>query len=473
MNKKNALIGLLLGLAIVGFLKRDFVTEKIKPLVHSPYKSEVLAVVLSTGVPDLAPEHLDLDTLTRTENIYEGLVAFDRTLKIVPALALSWGNLSPTVWEFKLRKEVRFHDGTPLEGAGVVAVLEKLKTFQAVRLTDPFTLQIETAAPDPLLLAKLTKLFITRPGNVGTGPYKVREWIPGGLLSLTAFTDYWGRHPVYRNAEYQVLPDRTERRRAFEDGKIDILSAVPRDQALELPQEQLKKSYGLEVNMLMFKLDDPRLADRKTREAIQTLIDPAKIEAIGNYFVRPAAELVAPGVFGYNPTIQPFVFDEKNMAQDLFGKRVEKISLDFLETYRTLSEYLTKQLRTAGFSVQPNPLPAEQLLTQIRKNLSPLFIIGWQADDGDAGGFLDAFLDSRGEFNGGRYKNPDVDRWIAESRQEMNPEKRLVLLQLVLAQAQKDLVAIPLFESSRITAVKPGILWEPRTDGLVLAAEVK
>lgn len=482
MNKKTLLAGLLAIVILVGLLERDFFIDFFRGA--RGYKKETLSIVLNTPYTDLSPHSVNLNDAIRSANIYEGLVAFDPHLKVIPALALSWGNVDPLTWEFKLRHEVVFHDGSPFTAASVTATLEDwraaggqlenyVRTIDSIEAADDFTVRLKTRAPDPLLLSKLTKLYVTRPGRVGTGPYTIAEERADNTLKLTAFADYWGRQPVYRTAEYKVMTSRTERKTDFENGEIDILAAVPRAQALELPQEQLKKSFSLEVNFLMFKMDDPLFKERPLREAMRTLFDPKKIQAIGNDFVRPASQFVAPGVFGFNPDLPAPVFDEALAAKNLFGNRIEKISLDYLDSFETLGEYLGSQMKTAGFSVRREPLTPEALLAKIQRNESRVFLIGWQAEDGDAGGFLDAFIHSQGEFNRGRYKNPEVDALIEASRQEMDRQKRLPILHQIMAKINEDLIGIPLFESSRIYAVKPGVLWEPRVDGLVLAAEVE
>ncbi|MFH1012419.1 MAG: ABC transporter substrate-binding protein, partial [Candidatus Peregrinibacteria bacterium] len=404
--------------------------------------------------------------------------------KIIPALALSWGTVTPEVWEFKLRRGVFFHDQTIFNAKSVVESFQEaralggelrpyLNTIDSMEAVDDYTIQVRTHASDPLLLSRLTKFYISRPDHVGTGPYKIQDEQSSDVLKLTVFTDYWGLRPAYRDVTYTVMEGQVERRIDFENGKIDILASVLRDQALELPQEQLKNNFGLEVNFLMFKMDDALMGQRHVREAVRTLFDPAKIEAIGNYFVRSASQFVAPGVFGYNPAIPLFEFDEAKVPKNLFGSRLERMTLDYLETYETLSEYLIERLEAAGFSVKPNPLPPQELLDRIRRNESQVFLVGWQAEDGDAGGFLDTFIHSQGEFNGGRYKNETVDALIEASRQELDPTQRLAMLQEIMLKIDEDIIGVPLFESSRIYAVKHDISWAPRMDGLVLAAEVE
>lgn len=483
MNKKNLLIGLLIFLALIAFLKKDYLAEKVPELIfgEQQYKEDVLIIVLNTSSTNLSPYSTNLNNAIRVSNIYEGLVAFDRNLKIIPALAVSWGNINPTTWEFKLRRDVLFHDRSPFTAESVLENFTELQgrddnpipSVKEIKILSPYQIQIITESPDPLLLSKLTKFRINRPENIGTGPYKYREWVPEQVLSLTVFTDYWGGAPAYRNAEYRVIANKAERKNGFERGDIDILVAVPRDQALELPKGQVKTSYSLEVNFLMFKLDDERFKDRAVREALRQLFDPARIEAIGNHFVRQATQFVAPGVYGYNPEIPPLKYPDDKKIVPLFGDRMERIKFDYLSSYRTLSEYLEKQLNQAGFSVKMNPTTPQELIDLVQKNASQLFLIGWQAEDGDAGGFLDAFIHSKGQYNGGRYANPEVDQMIEESRSEMNPQKRLSLLQNIMKKVNDDLIGVPLFESSRLYAVQRDVRWEPRLDGLVLAAEVE
>lgn len=442
-----------------------------------------LNIVLSTDATDLSPYALDLNNRLRTANVYEGLLAFDKNLKIIPALAVSWGNVSPTVWEFKLRRGVVFHDQKAFTSQDVVDSFERakreggaeingiLKGVDRFDIIDSETLHIQTKTPDPLFLSKLTSFVITHPEQVGTGPYVMGEWIKGDRLPLTEFKDYWGQAPAFKSVDYRVTENKWERSDDFKKNKTDLLVAVPKDEAVSLG-DRIKQSYSLEVSFLMFNLQDPLFQDRTLREKIRTLYDPAQIEAIGNHFVRRVPEFIAPGVFGYNNSIQISPFDPQKQAKDLFEGKRKKVILDYVSTYETLSQYLGQELRNAGFAVTMHPLPPLDLLERVRSNQSQLFVMGWQAENGDAGDFLDAFIHSAGEFNHGRYKNDEVDHLIEQSRTEIDSQKRLKLLQDIMMRVDQDLIGIPLFESTRLYAVRSGIQWEPRVDGLVLAKEV-
>jgi peptide/nickel transport system substrate-binding protein len=486
MSKKDLFLGIFIVLALIVFAQQDFFFNTLpNKLFGGGYPKKTLQIVLQTPANTLSPHSLSLEDLIRTSNFFEGLVSFDRTLKIVPALAVTWGNVDPLTWDFKLRKDVTFHDGTPFSAQSVLDSFEDgkkdsgsqlgtlLQAIQEIKVINPFEIQVVTAAPDPLILSKLTKFFIHREGNIGTGPYQVKQFDKGGELSLAAYPNYWGQRPAYQTANYAVTQNKVQRKSDFDQGLTDLLVAVPKEEAINLPKDQVKSSYSLEVNFLMFKLDDPLLKDRAMREAIQAMIDPAKIEDIGNNFVRRVSQFVAPGVFGFNPDLPQFQYDEAKSPKNLFGEQKIKITMDYLPTYKTLVEYLEKQFEAAGFQFIGNPIEADELLDRIKKNESQLYILGWQSENGDAGDFLDSFIYSKGEFNNGRYKNIAVDKLIEESRQELNPERRLELLQNIMSRVNDDLIGIPLFESSRLYAVKKGLIWEPRLDGLVLAKEVR
>ncbi|MBU0727957.1 hypothetical protein KKA95_04700, partial [Patescibacteria group bacterium] len=112
MGKKNIIFGILIALALIGFLTKDYLIEKGSDILFGgqKYEEETLNIVLNEPATDISPYSLNPNNLIRTANIYQGLVGFDKNLKIIPLLAVSWGNLDDTTWEFKLRREVLFHD---------------------------------------------------------------------------------------------------------------------------------------------------------------------------------------------------------------------------------------------------------------------------------------------------------------------------------------------------------------------------
>lgn len=476
--KKITLFIIFIALGLLVYWKWDILT---------PYfRTDSLNITLNTPANDLSPYALDLNNGTRVSNVYEGLIALDRNLNVIPALAISWGNLNDLTWEFRLREGVSFQDGSLFVAQDVLDTFERAKqsdnpqikpyiqNIRELAINDKGRIELTTFTPDPLLLSKLSKLYIVKENKVGTGPYKItKENLETGAIDLEVFPGYWGPTPDYKKVSYLVEPNWTEREADFKRGKISILGAVTPDLALTIPKEQIKTGYGLEVNFLMFKLDDPLFKDKKNRETIQRLIDPQMLASIGNNFVKPATQFLASGVFGYNQNLKGFAYDPQNEPRDLFGVQLEKLELDYLSSFRTLAEYLSSQLKKAGFSVKLKANEAETMLQKIEQNNSRLYLLGWQAEDGDAGGFYEAFIHTQGIFNKGRYNNPELNKMIESARQDMNPQSRLKTLKEIATILQNDVIGIPLFETSRLYAVRKYIDWEPRLDGLILAKEVK
>ncbi|MDH5596729.1 MAG: ABC transporter substrate-binding protein, partial [Candidatus Peregrinibacteria bacterium] len=379
-----------------------------------PGNKGTLTVGISSPATDISPYGLNLNNATRISNMFEGLVAFDRNLKIVPALAVSWGNLDELHWEFRLRQGVLFHDGSSFGVQDVIDSLEAARASGHPQIT-PYISNIDsieplgadkilitTLSPDPLLLSKLTKLFVHKEDLLGTGPYQFVGWEEGREFRLEGFEGYWGKAPHFSKLSYKTIPGLGAREAAFSKGEVDILMGISEAQALTLPEEQRRKVFGLEVNFLMFRTDGI-FKDRGAREAILSMIDPETVEDIGNHFVRRLGQFIAPGVTGFNPSLRGYEYAKSEEVRNYFGNRLEKISLEYLQTYATLAEYLSGQFRKAGFLTQLEPQSPDELLAKISSNESEFFLIGWRAEDGDAGGFFDAFIHSEGVFNQGRY----------------------------------------------------------------------
>jgi peptide/nickel transport system substrate-binding protein len=166
--------------------------------------------------------------LSVTGNVYEPLVTRDKDLKLVPALATSWKQTSPTVWRFELRKGVKFHDGKPFTADDVVFSLARgagdgsdmrsyTNDFKEVRKVNDFTVDIETKAPFPILPDQLSFFYImskqwcednqaTRPVDRrkgvenaasfranGTGPFRLRERQPNVKTTFVRNGSYGAR----------------------------------------------------------------------------------------------------------------------------------------------------------------------------------------------------------------------------------------------------------------------------------------
>jgi len=177
-----------------------------------------LTIGLGTDVTSLDPHYHNLTPNNNVaQHVYGLLVERNEKEQLQPGLAIEWKAVDPTTWEFKLRRGVKFHDGSDFTAADVVASLNRVpkvpnspspftaytKQIVKIEVVDPYTIRIHTNAPSPALLTNLTMLnimprdarekageaFGDRP--VGTGPYRFVEFERSRRLVLEANPTYY------------------------------------------------------------------------------------------------------------------------------------------------------------------------------------------------------------------------------------------------------------------------------------------
>ena len=216
-----------------------------------------LKIGVASEVTTLDPQFYHLTSNTEIhKGIYSGLVTQDADMKVVPDLAVSWRTLDDTHWEFRLRPGVIFHDGTPLTADDVVFTYERarsvpnspgsflqyLKHVTKTTAADPLTVVVETDGPDPILLNELQNVWIVSRKNgagattadynsgkaaIGTGPYRLAEWVPGDHITLARFDGYFGTKPDWERVTYRAITNDAARTASLLSGDVDLIAAVP------------------------------------------------------------------------------------------------------------------------------------------------------------------------------------------------------------------------------------------------------
>jgi peptide/nickel transport system substrate-binding protein len=440
---------------------------------------EEIVVVEPVYMAGLESTIFDPFTRQRLNNVYESLVRSDEDLNMKPCLAKSWGILDDLTWEFNLRKNVKFHDGSEFDAEDVVSSIDLVKDFLAtidkVEKVDDFTIQIKTKTPDPILISKLAMVYIGTDG-IGTGPYKISKYnSKSGELDLEVFADYWGDKPLYKKAKFLTITDKNKRLKSLVDGTADILDYVPYDLAGKLDQEKFEifAMPSLEVQFLGFNFKSELFKDLANRRTILNAIDKAEFaEFVGGEYVKPVDQFVSSGVFGYNPDIE--VSDEDNCLEkdcldqgmelnlaDLLGKTV-KIILPFGSN--ALGEYLTKSFDEIGIKTSIQYVKGEYFEKTLKKVKYDMYFVGFKSELGDAGDFLKS-IEQLGFAN---YSNARFTELIEKQEVEMKPKERLKFLQEAMKiLVSDDVFGVPLFEYETLVAAKKGIDFEPRIDGFI------
>ena len=277
-------------------------------------------------------------------NLYDTLTRWDRTLTLEPGLATSWKNVSDTVWEFTLRQGVKFHDGAPLTLEDVKASLERLMTpgkslylasfatVSSVETVAPHTIRVTTKKPDSLLPVRTaqmgsqiiparfarsdTGLVELARKPIGSGAYKLVEWVKDDRVVMEVNRDWWGwegKAPAIERVVWRPIPDDFARVSALERGEVDIITNVPPEQVKGIRDGQgtrIVTTPSTRTVIFSTNASQPPLSDKRVRQALHYAVDAASI--VRNLFAgqgKLMSGMLADTDFGYNPNLTPYPYD--------------------------------------------------------------------------------------------------------------------------------------------------------------------
>ncbi|MEI6202369.1 MAG: ABC transporter substrate-binding protein, partial [Enhydrobacter sp.] len=250
-----------------------------------PVAAQELKIGIKTEPSALDPQFHTLNPNIQVANhFFDALVAQDESLRPKPALALSWKTVGETTWEFKLRPNVKFHDGSDFTAEDVVFTYERIpkvpnspgpytiytRSMKSFEIVDPLTLRIHTNGPAPLLLLDLAALPILSKkamagpapegkttaemnagnGLVGTGPFKFVEWQRGSRIVGERNDAYWGNKPAWQKIILRPLSNNTTRVAALLSGDVDMIEDPPTTDLAKLksdPKITLEKAISNRV----------------------------------------------------------------------------------------------------------------------------------------------------------------------------------------------------------------------------------
>jgi peptide/nickel transport system substrate-binding protein len=277
-------------------------------------------------------------------NVFDHLAARDlKTGKVGPSLAVSWKGLDETTWEVKLRKGVKFHDGTPFGAKDVKATFDRVLNpenkltargnhakIKSVEVVDDLTVRFKTDGPYPLFVERLTaqvmqsEKVIKEKGHewmqdnpIGTGPYKLQKWSKKQEHLLVRNDDYWGPKPAFKYVRMRIIPEQATQIAELISGGVDVIKAVPPDQMDVINKSgQARTSTSPILRTAFIQLDQAGRAgqnpfqDKRVRQAANMAVDiDSIIKHVINGLGDRTATTVNPMAFGYDPSIKPYKQD--------------------------------------------------------------------------------------------------------------------------------------------------------------------
>ena len=294
----------------------------------------------------------DRSTETVIRNVFDGLVTRTWDGKVVPEIAESYAIISDTEYVFRIRKGIRFHDGSELTADDVVYSLNRvvvegameggrtsprkglLGTAECAEKIDPYTVRLRLAAPFPVLMQALVHVqivpmaYVERLGEqafarkpVGCGPFRLVEGRLDDRVVLESFDDYWGGSPAIppigppklKRVVFRMMPDPTVRVAALKSGEVHIIQAVPAHMVSALARDsriQVKTVEGTRVYCAEMNCAKPPFDDVRVRQAMNYAVDwNAIIASIYDNKATRLATAFLPSGFGHDDSISPYPYD--------------------------------------------------------------------------------------------------------------------------------------------------------------------
>lgn len=457
-----------------------------------------LSVIYAEEPISLEPAFYDPITRQRLNNIYEPLVKLDRDLNIRPSLAVSWGLIDDVTWEFRLRPNVYFHDGSKFDAEDVRASFDRamsnpqsqligiLESIKEIEILDDLMIRIRTDKPDPLLLQKLSSVLIF-PAElkdeeviqpIGTGSYQFTSWEPLDRLTMEKFLEYWGEPAKFDTVTLITEADKSVRVARFIDGEADLLDFVPFDGAEYVEEKGFKVTSipSLEVQFLMFNTKSPIFKDMEKRKVFSLAIDnESLIKQLSESYVRNVSQFISNGIFGFNPDIPAhrYDIDEAKILAKNAGFEGQTITLHLPKALELLGEHVRTQLSKIGVNVLVSYMDMDKLVQSINAGDADVYFIGFKSDLGDASDFFNVLIHSKASFNVAKYSNEEVDKLIDRTLVEIDPSKRLLdLMEAMRIIVEEDVIGVPLFEYEKLFAFSDKLDLQPRIDGLIYFDEL-
>ncbi len=372
-------------------------------------------------------------------HIYEPLIIRDNQGKPLPALAESWQITSdPTVWEFKLRQGVKFHDGTPFTADDVIFSYDRarqptsdmkslLSSIDTLIKVNDYTLQIKTKGPNPLLPANLTDLFImskawaeknnatkvqdfknkeenfaVRNAN-GTGPFVLVSREPDVKTVMRRNEEYWGKGQFPLDISeliYTPIKSDATRIAALLSGEVDFVQDVPVQDIQRLQGDnKLRVAVGPENRSIFLGMNvgDPELkssnikgknpfADKRVRQAVNMAVNR---QAIQRVVMRgqsiPTGIIAPPGVNGYTKDLDVIPPNDIEKAKAMVAEAgyPEGFSVTFNcsnDRYvndEAICQAIVGQLAQIGIKANLVSQSKSIHFPLIQKNESDFFFLGW------------------------------------------------------------------------------------------------
>jgi peptide/nickel transport system substrate-binding protein len=484
-------------------------------------------LAMSSPPTSLDPHFYNLfPNLNVSDHVFETLVTMDADSRVIPALAESWTLVNNLTWEFKLRKGVKFHDGSEMTAEDVSWSMDRPSTIvgspgkfdvytKAIinkKIMDPYTIRFTTKEPYPLMLADLTSVYVvskkattgissddfsTGKGMVGTGRFKYAKFLRDDRLELDRNDAYWGTKAAWSKVTLRFIPNGATRLAALLAGDVQAIENVPTPDLAKVRSDANLALYSKISHRLIYlypdtkrekspfvtdkdgkPLDKNPMMDPRVRTALSMAINREAIkDRVMEGLSEPTNNLVPKTLFGNNPNLKVVKYDPEGAKKLLatagypngFGMTLHTPNNRYVNDEK-IAQTIAQMFARIGVATKVEGLPMSVYSARGAKSEYSIGLLGWGAQTGEVSSPLRALLacdnpaKGLGGFNWLKYCNPKMDDLLLKALNTVDDKARSALLQEATAIAINDGGLIPIHQQVTTWAAKKGISYIPRTD---------
>lgn len=410
----------------------------------APAAAQNLTIGIGGSPTSLDPHFYNASpNISLTQHIFDRLVEQDARARLHPMLAESWKAVSETVWEFKLRPGVKWHDGRDFTAEDVAFTIARVpnvpnspatfagfvRAIQRVEIVDPLTIRFHTPAPHPLLPVDLasfqivsrhagegaaTEDYNSGKAAIGTGPYRLSSYRAGDRTEFVRNENYWRGPEPWARVSYRFMGNDASRTAALLAGDVDMIDQVPSNDLARMkrePRVTVSEIQGLRLIYLVpdysrgegqppvFVTDNdgkplPRnpFGDARVRRALSIAINrDALAERVMEGTAKPAGQWLPEGVFGYNPEVRVPPFDADGAKRLLAEAGFPN---GFRATITTPNDRYPNDSRTAqavaqmwtriGVRTEVDAIPWASYSARAARQEFNMRLVGWGSSTGEA-----------------------------------------------------------------------------------------
>ncbi len=440
-------------------------------------------------------------------NAFDALSELQRDGMVTARLATKW-TYSPDLieWTATLRPNVRFHDGSAFGADDVVWTIQRiladqatpvrtfLKLVKTVEKVDDLTVKFTLVQPYAIFDRQMTyinmmsKTYFDKVGDagygaqpVGTGPYRMVEWIKDDRMVLKSNPGYWRGEPAIKTATFRPIPSDAARASALMSGEIDLVPALPPsllNQVGSAAGIKVGTAPGFRVIFVAFNVNAAPLDNPMIREAIDRGIDRESLtKNLLRGLGKPTGIMVPPMNIGYDASFKPTPFDleaaRKLVKDSGYDGRV--IPLQYpnnnLVMANEVAQAIAGYMTAIGLKVQLKPLEFTAFFPLwLQSKLDGMYLFAF----GASGYHAESVLTTMYEKGSHAYRvNDEIDRLLKQQRTVTDLVQQKKLLADAFRISNADRFHIPLYDEMQAYGMRANVDYVPWPDGFVRLYDFK